>query len=150
MIADDFLVFGFGDTVDEAVKDHDQNLTAFIQRCRELNLTLDFQKIKLRLSQVPSDMPTPTDVKSLKRFLGMVTYLAKFLPHLSSVCEPLRRLEPKDAEWCRLPVHDEAVQSIKNLVCKALVLKLLSYVYARCLYVDRNSVKFDLLNYFSL
>ena len=69
------------------------------------------------------DMPTPTDVKSLKRFLGMVTYLAKFLPHLSSVCEPLRRLELKDVEWCWLSVHDEAVQSIKNLVCEAPVLK---------------------------
>ncbi|KAL9952018.1 hypothetical protein ACROYT_G039217 [Oculina patagonica] len=68
-------------------------------------------------------MPTPTDVKSLKRFLGMVTYLATFLPNLSSVCEPLRRLELKNTEWCWLPVHDEAVQSIKNLVCKAPVLK---------------------------
>ena len=90
------------------------------QRCRELNLTLNLQKIKLHLSQVPfmghlltadgvvtnpnkvctiRDMPTLTDVKSLKRFLGMVTYLAKFLPNLSSVCEPLWRLELKDAEW---------------------------------------------------
>ena len=144
VIADDFLVCGFGDTVDEAVKDHDQNLTAFLQRCRELNLTLNLQKIKLRLSRVPfmghlltadgvvtdpnkvraiRDMPVPTDVKSLKRFLGMVTYLAKFLPNLSSVCEPLRRLELKDAEWCWLSVHDEAVQSIKSLVCEAPVLK---------------------------
>ena len=97
VIADDFLVCGFGDTVDEAVKDHDQNLTVFLQRCRELNLTLNLQKIKLRLPQVPfmghlltadgvvtdpnkvraiPDMPTPTDVKSLKRFLGMVTFTA--------------------------------------------------------------------------
>ena len=134
VIADDFLVCGFGDTVDEAVKDHDQNLTAFLQRCHELNLTLNLQKIKLRLSRVPfmghlltadgvvtdpnkvqaiRDMPVPTDVKSLKRFLGMVIYLAKFLPNLSSVCEPLRRLELKDAEWCWLSVHDEAVQSIQ-------------------------------------
>ena len=108
-----------------------------------MNLTLNLQQIKLRLSQVPfmghlltdgvvtdpnkvraiRDMPTPTDVKSLKRFLGMVTYLAKFLPNLSSVCEPLRRLELKDAEWCWLPVHDKAVQSIKDLVCDAPVLK---------------------------
>ena len=106
-------------------------------------MTLNLQKIKLRLSQVPlmghlltadgvvtdpnkvraiRDMPTPTDVKSLKRFLGMVTYLAKFLPNLSSVCEPLRRLELKDAEWCWLPVHDKAIQSIKDLVCDAPVL----------------------------
>ena len=69
------------------------------------------------------DMPTPTDVASLKRFLGMVNYLAKFLPHLSRVSEPLRRLEAKDAEWCWLPVHDEAVQKIKSLVCAAPVLK---------------------------
>ena len=69
------------------------------------------------------DMPTPTDVTSLKRFFGMVTYLAKFLPNLSSVSEPLRRLEQKDAEWCWLPVHDEAVQKIKSLVCEAPVLK---------------------------
>ena len=41
------------ETVDEAVKDHDQNLIAFPQRCPELNLTLNLQKIKLRLSQVP-------------------------------------------------------------------------------------------------
>ena len=30
VIADDFLVCGFGDTVLEAIKDHDQNLTAFL------------------------------------------------------------------------------------------------------------------------
>ena len=70
------------------------------------------------------DMPTPTDVKSLKRFLpGMVTYLAQFFPKLSSVCEPLRRLDLKDEEWCWLPIDDEAVQSVKNLVCQAPVLK---------------------------
>ena len=68
-------------------------------------------------------MPTPTDVKSFKRFLWIVTYLAKFLPHLSSVCEPLRRLKLKDAEQSWLPVHVEVVQSIKNLVCEAPVVK---------------------------
>ena len=85
VIADDFLVGGFGDTVLEAIKDHDQNLTAFLQRCRKLNLTLNPQKVKLRMSEVPfmghlltadgiitdpnkvraiKDMSTPTDVKS--------------------------------------------------------------------------------------
>ncbi|CAB3999653.1 Hypothetical predicted protein, partial [Paramuricea clavata] len=39
------------------------------------------------------DMPAPTDTKGLKRFLGMVNYLAKFLPLLSDMTEPLRRLE---------------------------------------------------------
>lgn len=69
------------------------------------------------------DMPTPTDLMSPKRFLGMVNYLTKFLPNLTSVSDPLRGLEVKDAELCWLTVHDEAFQSIKNLVCKAPVLK---------------------------
>ena len=139
-----FFVFCVGDTIADAVVDHNRNLTAFPERCRKLNLTLNHQKVKLRLSEVPfighfltangivtnpnklraiKDMPTPTDVTSLKRFLGMVKYLAKFLPHLSSVSERLRRLEVKDTEWCWLPVHDEAVQQIKSLVCDAPVLK---------------------------
>ena len=53
VIVDNFLVCGFGDTVDEAVNDHDQSSAAFLQRCLELNLTFNLQKIKLRLSKVP-------------------------------------------------------------------------------------------------
>uniref|UniRef100_A0A8C5Q177 Reverse transcriptase RNase H-like domain-containing protein n=1 Tax=Leptobrachium leishanense TaxID=445787 RepID=A0A8C5Q177_9ANUR len=56
------------------------------------------------------DMPQPENVKSLQRFIGFVTYLAKFLPHLSEVCEPLRRLLDKDAD-------------IKHLVTDTPVLK---------------------------
>ena len=144
VIGDDFLVCGFGDTVDEATKDHDQNLTAFIQRWREFYLTLNLQKIRLRFSQIPfmdnlltvdgvvtdinkvraiPEIPTPADVKSLKIFLATDTYLAKFLPHLPSVRKTLRRLNLKDAEWCWLPVHDEAFQSIQIPVCEAPVLK---------------------------
>ncbi|PFX12592.1 Transposon Tf2-9 polyprotein [Stylophora pistillata] len=48
-------------------------------------------------------MPEPKDVTALKRFLGMVTYLAKFMPHLSEMTEPLRRLEDKNVEFQWLP-----------------------------------------------
>jgi len=44
-------------------------------------------------------IPKPTDVQSVKRFLGMANYLSKFLPHLSTVMEPLRYLKDKDVEW---------------------------------------------------
>ena len=42
------------------------------------------------------DMPDPTDAQSLRRFLGMVNYLAKFLPRLSEETEILRKLTEKD------------------------------------------------------
>ena len=44
-----------------------------------------------------TDMPRLINVKAVQRFIGMATYLSKYLPHLSETCEPLRRLTDKDA-----------------------------------------------------
>ena len=40
VIADDFLVIGFGDNVEQATKNHDEHLLAFIQRCEERSIVL--------------------------------------------------------------------------------------------------------------
>ncbi|KAL9974060.1 hypothetical protein ACROYT_G011057 [Oculina patagonica] len=74
----------------------------------ERNLRLNEKKARLRQQEVPFighiltpeglkpdpckveaivQMPDPTDVHSLRRFLGMVNYLAKFLPRLSDETE---------------------------------------------------------------
>jgi len=45
-VADDLLIAGFGDTKEEADKDHDKNLLALLQRCREKG---NIRKKKLRL-----------------------------------------------------------------------------------------------------
>ena len=50
----------------------------------------------------------------------MVQYLAKFLPQMSKVTEPLRKLECKKALWCWL---DEAIAKLKQMICEAPVLK---------------------------
>ena len=68
-------------------------------------------------------MPKPDSVQAVQRFLGFVNYLAKFLPHLSDVSEPLRRLTDKDAIWCWQPQHDKAVEIIKKLVTDNPVLR---------------------------
>ena len=98
VIADD-LVWGFRDTNEAAVANHDPNLKAFLRRARERNLTLNSEKLKLRQSQVPFighlltteglkrdpsnvqaivDYPVPTNLAELRTFLGMVQYLANF------------------------------------------------------------------------
>ena len=68
-------------------------------------------------------MGTPTDVKSLQGLLEFVNYLAKFMPRLSDVCEPLRRLTDKDIDRTWLPQHDAAVETINQLVTQHPVLK---------------------------
>jgi len=44
-------------------------------------------------------MPAPTDVSSLKSFLGSVQLYNKFLPHFSTVITPLQELLRKRAKW---------------------------------------------------
>ena len=68
-------------------------------------------------------MPEPKDVTALKRFLGMVTYLAKFMPHLSDMTEPLRRLEDKNVEFQWLPQHSLTMNTIKKPLTETPVLR---------------------------
>lgn len=140
VIADDFLVCGFGDTPEAALANHDQNLKAFLVRARERNLTLNNEKLKLRQLQVPfighlltvqallpdrskvqaiADYPAPTNLAELRTFLGMVQYLAKFCQHLSTVCHSLRQLEKMEVECCWQQPQEESFSKIKKLVTKA-------------------------------
>lgn len=40
----------------------------------------------------------PQDVAGVRRFIGFVNYLSKFMPRLSEVCEPLRCVTMKDVD----------------------------------------------------
>jgi len=53
----------------------------------------------------------------------MTQYLAKFLPQLSVVTEPLRQLSHKDANWDWSPEHDTAIAIVKKLICEVPVLR---------------------------
>lgn len=143
VIADDFLVCGFGDTHDRADEDHDRNLMKLLEKARKENLKLNPKKLKLKMEEVPfighiltregvkidpskveaiTKMPVPQDVKDLMRFLGMVQYVAKFLPKLSTVTEPLRRLTDKDATWKWTAEHEKILHQVKVMLTEAPVL----------------------------
>ena len=49
---DDILVMGYGDSQEEAVKDHDDNLVKLLQRARQANLKLNKSKMNLRKPEV--------------------------------------------------------------------------------------------------
>ena len=53
VIADDFVVVGFGESVEDATADHDSNLEAFLERCTVKHLKLNDKKLRLRLQEVP-------------------------------------------------------------------------------------------------
>ena len=52
-----------------------------------------------RKVETATQMKEPENVEAVLRRRGMVNYLARFLPKLSSVMEPIRRLTQLDVEW---------------------------------------------------
>ena len=120
VIADDILAYGLGKTYEEALADHDKNLKALLQRARDVNLKFNKDELQIRLSSVPyighlitseglkpdpqktqaiQFMKKTKDPAAVQRYLGFVNYLSKFLLKLSTLCEPLRELTEKNADW---------------------------------------------------
>ncbi|CAB3978388.1 Hypothetical predicted protein [Paramuricea clavata] len=63
-------------------------------------------------------MTKPTDVKSIQRFIGFVTYLSLFLPDLSNHLEPLRQQE-YNYLYFKLTTHGKFAIAMKQLADKA-------------------------------
>ena len=63
------------------------------------------------------DMPPPKDVKELRSQLGLLSYYRHFIPNMSAVAEPLRKLVKKGAEWRWETQEQAAMQELKRLLC---------------------------------
>ena len=73
-------------------------------------------------------MEKPIDITGVQRIMGTVGYLAKFLPRLSEVSEPLRQLTKKETEFTWKGIHDRAFSRINQMVTAPPLLKY----YERC------------------
>ena len=80
-------------------------------------LTSNSVKIDPEKVKAVQDMPKPEDVEGIQRVNGFVNYLAKFLPHLADVMEPLWRPTRKDVEE-----QDKSFEEVKKLVTAAPIL----------------------------
>ena len=144
VIADDFVIYGCGPTREAAVRDHDKNLLAFLERARSRHLRLNPDKFRFKVSavrwmghvlsdkglqvdpakvQAITDLPVPTSVVELKRFLGMVGYLSRFVPNISEVLAPLRQLTQHKVDWFWSPACQAAFEKVKVLLTSAPVLR---------------------------
>ncbi len=68
------------------------------------------------------EMPAQTDVGSAQRFLGIINFLAKFVPHTTTIVKPIQALTAKDVAWNWGPEHDKAMETVKALISAAPVL----------------------------
>ena len=133
---DDVQVIG------RTVEEHNRNLTRVLERIREAGLRLKPRKCKFSqelvtyLGHVVSargvetdpeklkavrDYPEPTNVKSLRSFLGLASYYRRFVPGFSAVAGPLHSLT-KDAPFVWGPDCQNAFERLKKLLTTSPVL----------------------------
>ncbi|XP_052718583.1 uncharacterized protein K02A2.6-like [Crassostrea angulata] len=110
-VVDDIIIAGCGENDVEAEQDH-------VLKLRKVDgVKIDDKKVK-----AINDMQPPTDVSGIKRLCGMVQYMAKFLPDLSTIMEPLRELTRKDKAWHWSKDCEAAFQRIKMMLTETPVL----------------------------
>ena len=68
----------------------------------------------LQKTTAVKNVPTPTTVKELQRFMGMVNQMGKFIPELAECNEPLRQLLRSDKVWLWSDAQDRSFQRVKD------------------------------------
>ncbi|CAL9705828.1 unnamed protein product [Knipowitschia caucasica] len=114
VVMDDILVFG------TTKEQHDRHLSAVLRTIRESGLKLNKQKCHFGKSEIQyfghiisaegmkpdpdkvkviTQMQSPTNVEELRQVLGLINYVGRFLPDLSSKLHPITELLRKESRW---------------------------------------------------
>jgi hypothetical protein len=102
-------------------------------------ISKDGLKVSPEKVRAIQEMPAPTDVAGVKRVLGLVQYLAKFIPNLSDVSDPLRILVKNDVQWHWNREQQQSFDELKRLVSTAPVLRFYSVDEPVTVSVDASS-----------
>ena len=93
------------------------NITFMGHKISSQGLSSDPEKVR-----AINEMPAPTNVDELRRYLGIVNYLNKFIPNSATVLAPLQNLSKKDVPWNWSESQQNAYDQIKTLLTTAPVL----------------------------
>ncbi len=135
---DDFIVWG------STREEHDKRLRQVLDKTREVNLKLNKDKCEFgvktltfvgdviseegvkpdpRKTSAINNMERPNSKDEVRRFLGMVTYLAKFVPQLSTQSAPLSSLLDQKNEWIWSHEQEQCFLKLKETLTQEPVLK---------------------------
>ena len=136
-VADDIIITA------SLVHEHDRILRQVLERTKVRNVCFNFNKLQLRVPEVKYlgaiitadrmkpdpdkdkaivDIPTPTDKADVRRFLGMINFLASHIPNMSATTTPLRDLLKNDVHFRWNSQHEAALTKIKEVISSAPVL----------------------------
>ena len=131
---DDVVIHG------KDAKQHDERLRKALEAINANGIKLNHKKYKYRQSSITFlghridangisahedkvkaivEMTAPTNVLELRLFMGMVNFMARFIPSLSTIMEPLSRLLKQDQEWIWDAQQEDAFVSVKTAMTKS-------------------------------
>ncbi|KAK2703460.1 hypothetical protein QYM36_018099 [Artemia franciscana] len=134
LIVDDIVICGADDS------EHDERLKAALECAREKNVKLNKEKCVFgaetilyfghlltsegikpdpEKTRAITEMPPPENSEQLQKLLGMLNYLSKYIPNLSSLNKSLRELARAD-EYKWKPAYEKAFSKIKSALCSNL------------------------------
>lgn len=135
---DDFTVHG--NTYEEAK----ENLEKVLKRCIDTNLSLSHEKCHILMTegivlghfisskgvqvdpkkvQIIQDLPTPSNPKDVRSFLGHARYYRQFIQNFSKIASPLFPLLAKDVVFSWTLECQEAFKTIKTKLVTTPVLR---------------------------
>ena len=141
-IHDDIVVYGVSE------EDHDANLVNLLNVAQIEGLVLNSKKLELKRPRVSffgaeysadgmhpcpkkiqgiTEMTPPMDKQQLASFIGMVTYMGNFVPHLSHHTEPLQAMLKQEAVFAWDEMANASFQKIKDLIAKSATKPLRYY-----------------------
>ena len=136
-VSDDIIVYG------RTQKEHDEALRQVLQRLRDKNLTLNRDKCEFNRESITflghtlskngieaekrkidaiQDTARPTCAKEVRSFLGLVNYVARWIPNFATLAEPLRKLTRKTVEWTWSDEHENSFKQLKEALMSATVM----------------------------
>ena len=82
----------------------------FVGHCStEGGLLIDLESSKMAAIV---NMPGPTDVAAVRRFMRMANYISRLVPNLSAMMQPLQQLMARHVQWWWGLEHEQAVQNV--------------------------------------
>ena len=143
----------------ETEEEHDRILNEVMLRAREKNVRFNKKKVQFKKKEVMylgslisqegvkpdpdkvkaiCEMSTPENKHDLKRFLGMVNFLASYIPDMSEKTAALRVLLKDDTLWTWDKPQEDAFEKLKSCLISAPVLKLYNSRQEVTLQVDAS------------
>ena len=148
---DDILIYA------PSLEEHDRRKAAVLTALKEYNVTLNDKKCVFQVSELEflghhvsakgispgpskveslSQMSDPTNVAELRAFLGLATYVAKFIPNIASVVAPMTAL--LSGEWNWTAACHTAAEKIRSLITSAPILALFDPTLPTSIEVDAS------------